>query len=792
MNPSVLWPPNAILTATLLLTPPRTWWIYLLAALPAHLIAQLPAGWPTTLVLALFVTNCSEAVVAAAGVRRFSDGRSLFDTLRGVAVFILCAVFVAPFVSSFGDAAAVATLRGESYWLAWRTRFFANVLTELTLVPMLVMVVGTGLARIKDTVRRRSLETVLLWLGLLVIGFFAFEGPGARPDGLARFFPVTLAFFLPFFLWATVRLGPFGTALSLLTVELLAIWGGARGRGPFTILSPLENVLSLQIFLIVVAVPLMCLAAVIREWHHAQQTVEERLRFEEVLSQLSGAFVHVPSQKVDETIEVWLRHLGESLGIDHITLFRPSPGGNVLVPTQSWVAHGRHVPKHQHRAQAPRDNAPEGSLAPRIDFPLTVAEEEFGVLRFEFRAIDGWPKALVPRLRLVADVFANAIARKQGEDALRASELMKAAILSSLTSSVAALDREGRIIAINEAGRRFGDNGAGSEDCIGIGASHVQLCRYAMRVGSAYAREALVGIESVINGVWPRFSLEYPCSSPSVERWHAMSVVPLQRPEGGAVVTHTDITEHKRAEIEAQRSRQELAHLTRVSTMGEFTGWLADELNQSLTGILSNAQAAQRFLAATPPSLGEVRESLSDIVADDRRASEVIRRLRELLKRGQTRPAPLDVNALISEVAKLLGTDALIKDLLIMLELDGGLPLVKADRLQLQQVVLSLLVNAMEAMTETAAAGRIIVVRTECTNEETVHVAVQDAGIGVAEGTEAHIFEPFYTTKPGGMGMGLSIARSIVEAYGGHIWATNNTTGGATFHFTLGAVKEPV
>ena len=244
------------------------------------------------------------------------------------------------------------------------------------------------------------------------------------------------------------------------------------------------------------------------------------------------------------------------------------------------------------------------------------------------------------RLHLVAEVFANALARKEAEDALRASELMKSAILASLSSSVAVLDRAGRVIAVNESWTRFAASTASGMRGPGWASSYLDVCRQAAGEGTAYASEALDGIEAVLDRSRPSFALEYSQGAPLADRWFAMSVVPLNRPEGGAVVSHTDITERKRAELDAQRSRQELAHFTRVSTMGELTASLAHELNQPLTGILANAQAARRFLDATPPDLGEVREILSDIVEDDKRAAEVIQRLRDLLRKGESQQLP--------------------------------------------------------------------------------------------------------------------------------------------------------
>jgi two-component system sensor kinase FixL len=251
------------------------------------------------------------------------------------------------------------------------------------------------------------------------------------------------------------------------------------------------------------------------------------------------------------------------------------------------------------------------------------------------------------------------------------------------------------------------------------------------------------------------------------------------------VVSHTDVTERRRAQAQAERSRQELAHFNRVSTMGELTGSLAHELSQPLSGIMANAQAATRFLNFTPPMLGELRGALEDIVADDRRATTVIQRLRDMLKKGEPRRERLDLNDLVGNVTLLLGSDAIIRSTTVKLELDPSPVLVDGERAQLEQVVLNLLVNAMDAMSE-AASERVVVVRTENRPGSGVRVAVEDAGPGVRDGDKEHIFEPFYTTKATGMGMGLAIAKSIIEAHGGTIWVTNNQPKrGATFHFGL-------
>jgi two-component system sensor kinase FixL len=780
LTTSLLWPPNAILTAALLLSPPRRWALYLLAAFPAHVAAQLDRAFGTPFFLLIFLTNCSEAIIAAGLVRRFAPGgRVSFDSLRGAGTFIICAGLAAPFVSSFLDAAVVTTIRGDDYWLVWRTRFFANTLTALTVVPPLVMAVNRIRARTRIRLRGRAVEAAALGASLVIVSIVGWHSEALTGVSLSPMVPIALL--LPLLAWAAMRLGPAATSAAMLAAEIIAVVDGIHAQGPFPSLTPLENVLSLQIVLAVLTIPLMCFAALLEEHERTQHALVARLSFEEKLSQLSRAFVHLPSHEIGAAIEIRLKELGEYLGTEHITILELLPAGKGFVPTHLWTSQ----PASRVRLPLPTDTSADRltEVALRISDVCVVS---FGPLR----SGEPWRPEMVPQLRLVAEVFSNAIARKSAEDALRGSERLSAAILGSLTSSVAVLNRDGRVVAINAAWRRFGQTvDGGGRPGIGVGATAEALCHHAL-TGSPLIGEALVGIRAVIDGKRPLFALEYPRAVPFDERWFAMAVLPLNWSEGGVVISLTDITERRRMELENEQTRQELAHFTRVSTMGELTASLAHELNQPLTGILANAQAAQRFLAARPPRLNEVRESLADIVADDRRAGEVIRRLRDLLRKGKVQRVALDLNAVVGEVTKLISTDALLRNISIALELDPHLPLVTADRVQMQQVVLNLLLNAMEALSRNGSAGGSVTVCTKRGLNQSVHVTVRDTGPGLPPERIASIFEPFYTTKPDGMGMGLSIARSIVSSSGGRIWAANNPTGGASFQFTLGATGE--
>ncbi|MCW5555715.1 MAG: PAS domain-containing protein [Verrucomicrobiae bacterium] len=251
-----------------------------------------------------------------------------------------------------------------------------------------------------------------------------------------------------------------------------------------------------------------------------------------------------------------------------------------------------------------------------------------------------------------------------------------------------------------------------------------------------------------------------------------------------------DVTEREQAQIEAQRQRAELAHVARVSTMGELAASVAHELNQPLGAILSNAEAAEMFLQQDPPALTDVREILTDIRKDDERAGEVIRRMRALLRKREMEMLPLDLNSVVEDVFRLISGDAALRKTTLTAELAPRLPAVLGDRVHLQQVLLNLTMNALEAMARQPAETRRLMVRTRINEDGTVEAEVTDTGPGIEADKLPHVFEPFFTTKPSGMGMGLSIARRIIEAHQGHVSAANNTSGGATFRVTLPSPAE--
>jgi C4-dicarboxylate-specific signal transduction histidine kinase len=240
----------------------------------------------------------------------------------------------------------------------------------------------------------------------------------------------------------------------------------------------------------------------------------------------------------------------------------------------------------------------------------------------------------------------------------------------------------------------------------------------------------------------------------------------------------------RRAERESQRQHAQLAHAARLATVGELTASIAHEINQPLGAILSNADAAEILLEAEQPNLEEVRQILADIRRDDERASAVIQRLRALLARQELERERLDLNVITHEAISLISQEADRRDTRLVEHLGTSLPAVEGDRVHLVQLLIILLINALDAMEATALATREIVVSTR-TLDGAVEVTVRDAGPGIPAADFSRLFDSFFTTKAKGMGLGLSIARSIVEAHGGRIWAENPAGGGAAFHFRL-------
>jgi NO-binding membrane sensor protein with MHYT domain len=251
------------------------------------------------------------------------------------------------------------------------------------------------------------------------------------------------------------------------------------------------------------------------------------------------------------------------------------------------------------------------------------------------------------------------------------------------------------------------------------------------------------------------------------------------------VALFASVSKRKRADEALRQTQADLAHIQRVTTMGELAASISHEVMQPLGAVVTNAQTALRWLGGQPPDLDEVRQALGRAVKDGRRAAEIIGRIRTLIKKEPLRKDALEVNKAIVEVIALTRGEVMKNNVSVQTQLAEGLPLIQGDRVQLQQVILNLIINAVEAMSGVSGGSRGLLIGTRKDTPGGVLVAVQDSGPGLNPASFERLFDSFYTTKPGGMGMGLSICRSIVEAHGGRIWATPNAGPGVTMQFTL-------
>ncbi|MGE5839750.1 MAG: PAS domain S-box protein [Deltaproteobacteria bacterium] len=369
--------------------------------------------------------------------------------------------------------------------------------------------------------------------------------------------------------------------------------------------------------------------------------------------------------------------------------------------------------------------------------------------------------------------------RIRAEEAVRESEAKYRSLYESMMDGYVLVGMDGRILKYNESYREM--TGYAQDELL-------RLTYHDITPEKWHAPEKeIVEQQVLVRGYSEVYEKEYRKKDGTVFPVELRAFL-LKNETGsniGIWAIVRDITGRKAIESEARKHREELAHVTRVSTLGELTSSLAHEINQPLAAILSNAQAAQRFLSQDQPDMKEVGEILGDIIRDDNRAAEVIRKIRSLLKKEETRYETLNLNDVIEEILNVIRNDTALTAVSMEKEYDPSLPSIWGDRIQLQQVILNLVLNAAEAMKEAGTEDRRLIVRTSKRDGRFAEVSVRDVGPGIEENIASRLFEPFYTTKSGGMGMGLAISKDIVKSHKGEIRALNNPDRGATFSFTV-------
>jgi signal transduction histidine kinase len=522
---------------------------------------------------------------------------------------------------------------------------------------------------------RRLAEAGLLAVGLTWAGAAIFAGTFDLP-GMPSTPSVLL---LPFYFWAALRFGVGGVSTAMFATVFIATYEAQLGHRPFAFLTPAESLMALQVYLVVMAIPLMCAAGLLEERRRGEKHLHERLRFETALARISGTFVRQP---LDSAFQESLRHVGEFADADYAGLLQATPGSAELHVEWQW---------HQ-----PAGAALVGAKCTEA-FPWTFGR----VLAGETVIVDD------------LDAF----------------------------PSEATVDRQ-------------------SFQAAGMRSALVMPLAAAGRVEGALS-----------------LALMRPGAKP---RWDGEVLRLIAEVLGNA-------SARRHAEIELDRGRKKIASMARLSSMGELTASLAHQLNQPLTGIRNNAEAAQRFIDSGRATLPQLRDIMIDIIDDDQRAGDVIHRVRELLARSEWSPRELDANALVRDVAVLFASDAVLRNVRVEFDLAPGPVLVRGNRVDLEQVLLNVITNAMDAVADSPVPERAVTIATRRATDGNVQMIVRDRGTGLPNGVVDRIFEPFVTTKPTGMGMGLAVARSLVENHGGSIRAANQAEGGAVFTIEIPA-----
>ena len=567
---------------------------------------------------------------------------------------------------------------------------------------------------------------------------------------------------------------------------------------------------------LIVAQGLLIVALLVqrRRRREAQANLAEGLRFETLVSEVIAACTTAALDQLDERIRDSLRRIVVFLGVDRGSLWQRGVDSAVLSITHSWqrpdqpappvIADLQSFPYFRRRTEAgavvcwtsPDDLPPQASaeraalgrlgVRSMAAIPLRDGDRPLGCLLFlSLRTERRWPAHVVQQLQTLAEPFSTALIRMRSAAVIESSVATAGAVLAALPGETAIIDGQGTIVQTNDAWVAATRSGAGAHAALKVGANYLDACRDAINMPPDVARTVRESTESILRGKRDDFTLEYPTSRRGEDRWFELRVRRLDRLGGGAAVMHFDVTARRQAEAAAQRHLNQIAHLDRVAGMGQLAASLAHELNQPLTAVVINAQAATRLLAASPPNLEELRACLADIISDDRRASEIILRMRRLLKKTDFVSIPLELNDLAVKTIALVANEALLHAVTIEFFPAPALPVVYGDVIQIQQVILNLLTNAITAAANGGTPARKVRVWTLVADTPYVEVGVHDTGKGIAEADLDQIFEPFFTTKVGGLGMGLTISRSIVEAHGGRLLVENDRLGGATFRMQL-------
>lgn len=748
-NIGPVWPAYGVALASVVLCGYRIWPVLLAAAV----VVDQQGGVPLLTGLGQGVGSVGAAVAGCFLLKLASFDPSM-SRLRDVLSLVILGALGSTLISSTTGVVSLYVSGLEGYSGIAR-EWFVYWLGDATGALLITPLVFAGPSFLKLAMPARMAEFAALVVLLLLACYVVF--------GIKVYVPALLL--LPFVIWASIRFGVGGSALTTLVVATVATVATGFGRGPFAAYTPFLNAMLLDVFFATLSVSGLILASLISERERAvdereqlirrQATMEARLRLASIVESSEDAIV---GQNIDGIITDWnagaarLYGYDESEAIGEVFSILVRSGERADV---DFMKMSNAVSRHETVHYRKNGNPIEVSLS------LSPIHDGAG------------------RVVGVSAIAHDITKRQQAAKALRESEDKLRMILNSAAEGIFGIDTEGHCTFCNPAALRI--LGYDSPDAL-LGQQMHDLIHHSHKDGARIPTEECHHLSNVLQpeGIHLENEILWRADGSS---FHAELWGKSQRQGDrvvGAVIAFSDITSRIQSEENAATLRDELAHLSRVGMLGALSGALAHEINQPLAAIRINAEAALHLLEARPLSVQDLRGALDEIRDDNQRAGEVLHHMRTLLKKDVGPQDQVEINSTASEVVKLLKGNAVKRGISMNVELSPWMRPIVGDRVQVQQVILNLLMNACDAVENNERGARNVQVRT-IPRKDAMIIEVSDTGPGISDEQLEHIFEPFYTTKREGLGLGLSICESIVTAHGGKLEATRNPSGGMTF-----------
>jgi PAS domain S-box-containing protein len=749
---SPVWPPAGIALAALLVLGYRAWPAIFVGA---FLVNVTTAGNVATS-LAVASGNTLEAVCGAWLVNRFAGGTTVFDRPQGVFKFALAAMVSTIISPAFGvtSLALAGSADWTNYGAIWLTWWLGDTTGDLLIAPLIIL---WSIASKRRWNRREAVEVGILLLLLFVLSEAVF---GGWLTISAKDYPI--AFICgAIVIWTAFRFTQRETATGIFILSAIAIWGTLHGFGPFVGETENQSLLALQSWTAVLTVTAMALSAGMAERGRAEEALREseaRINLAANAANLGLWLWKIPGDELWVT-EEWRKMFGfadsKPVTFDRLLdIVHPGDRERMKKIVRQMFEHDGGEYENEYRITRPDgsvrwmagyggvelDERGKPAFARGVSRDITarkLAEEKFQLV------LDAAPNAMIMVDSAGVITFANASATTVFGYSL--SELIGRHIETLIPERFRDL----------HVGYRNGFLSEPSSRAMGSGRD-------------------LFGRRKDGN--------EFPVE---------VGLNPIHTTEGLFVLASViDITARKQAELEHQLQNMELARVGRVAVMGELAASLAHEVNNPIAAIVTNARAAERSIAAGKIGTEELSELLADIVADGRRAGEVIQGIRNMVRKGKPRRALIQIGDTIRELLRIVHADAIGREIEVTAEVDSDTGQVWGDAVQILQVLLNLATNSFEAMTAVPSDARRLAIHAGCDGNGDILVSMRDSGPGFPSGMVEQLFEPFFSTKAEGTGMGLAIARGIVEAHGGTLSGENCDDGGACFTVHLPRSKE--